>query len=89
MKFEASDWMLRSISRAKILTPLPTSLAISSTISFNLLRRRAIRTSLRLRGEALANSKAADRPMPDDAPVMTMVLLWSWLCILSNVLVTV
>ena len=37
-------------------------------------RRRAVRMSLRSEGEVRANSKAVLRPMPDDAPVMRIVL---------------
>ena len=36
--------------------------------------RRAARRSLRLCGEVRANSRAVERPMPEEAPVMRMVL---------------
>lgn len=36
--------------------------------------RRAVRISLRLSGELRANSRAVERPIPEEAPVMRMVL---------------
>ena len=36
--------------------------------------RRAVRMSLRFWGDARANSKAVDRPMPDEAPAIRTVL---------------
>lgn len=55
------------------LTP-GANFPISSATSFSVSMRRAVRTSFRSSGLVRANSKAQERPIPDDAPVIRIVL---------------
>jgi len=66
--------LLTSSLTGQTFTPLPTSFSISLAISCNASSRRAVRMSFRFLGDCRANSNAVLRPIPADAPVMTIVL---------------
>jgi hypothetical protein len=69
-----SSGLLTSNCTVSTLTPDPTSFSNSDLILFRVSRRRAARMSFKLLGDVRANSKAVLRPMPEEAPVMRMVL---------------
>ena len=73
-KLLISSGTLTSIFTGNTLTPSPTSFLISSATCFNVSILRAVRMSFRFLGEVRANSIAVLLPMPEEAPVMTMVL---------------
>lgn len=64
-----SEGLPTSICTGWTLTPSPASLRISSASSFRMSTRRAVRTSLSDLGEVRANSRAVERPIPEEAPV--------------------
>ena len=55
-------------------TPDPTSFWMSAAMVLSVSMRLAVRISLRDWGDVRANSKAVLRPMPEEAPVIRMVL---------------
>jgi hypothetical protein len=69
-----SSGLLTSNCLTHIFTPSPTSFVMAAEMSCRRSTRRAVRISLRFWGEVRANSKAVLRPMPEDAPVIRMVL---------------
>jgi hypothetical protein len=68
-----SETLLTSSFTGRTLTPLANE-EISDAISFRVSSRRAVRMSLRSSGWVRANSRAVERPMPDEAPVIKTVL---------------
>lgn len=66
--FDESSWI------GSTFTPGPNCFSISIASAFSLSIRRAVRIRRKFFGDALANSTAVLRPMPEDAPVMTTVL---------------
>ena len=73
-KLLTSSGTLTSIFTGNTLTPSPASCLISSAICFKASILRAVRMSLRFLGDVRANSIAVLLPMPEEAPVITIVL---------------
>ena len=73
--FLTSSGLLMSSFKGRTLTPFSVSFRMSVASSSSLSMRRAVNTSRRsFLGAVRANSKALLRPMPEDAPVMRIVL---------------
>jgi hypothetical protein len=81
IKEAISSGLLTSSWCTQMCTPDPTSAVICAAMACRRSRRRAVRMSLRLWGEVRANSKAVLRPMPDEAPVIRIVLPWRFLAV--------
>lgn len=73
-KLLISSGLLTSSLTGRTWTPSPTSCVISAATSFNVSMRRAVRINFRFLGDVRANSLAVLFPMPDEAPVTTIVL---------------
>lgn len=73
-KLLTSSGLLTSSLYGSTLTPSPTSFWICAATSFNVSIRRAVRISRRFLGDVRANSTAVLLPIPEEAPVMTIVL---------------
>lgn len=74
-KFLTASGLLTSSCTGRTLTPSPTSAAMSAASDCSSSTRRAARMRRRLPlGQVRANSRAVDRPMPEEAPVMRTVL---------------
>lgn len=73
MKFLMSSRLDTSSLTGSTFTPSPTSLLMPAATSFSVSIRLAVKMSLRLFGDVLANSCAVLLPMPDEAPVIKIV----------------
>ena len=69
-----SSGLLTSSLMGKTLTPSPTSFCISFAICCSVSIRRAVKIKRRSFGDVRANSNAVLRPIPEEAPVMRIVL---------------